>query len=254
MKIACNNCFSEKCFIYNSSLEQSVKLLEQSKNVIRFKKGQYIFNEGSVVQGIYVIQSGKVKVMNTGFNEKKQIIRFAKSSYLLGHRGFGDKYYQISAVAIEDSTLCFIEGNVFTQLLKSDPEFTYQLMLFYAEELRIAEARMKNLAQMTVEEKTAEALLLMKRIFGVEKKKGEIELDVSLGRKDIAELAGLSSEQITRCFSEFKKENIIRIKDKRIIILNIDTLYKFIAPYYPSHIFRETYQMLPSSVNQNVMA
>ena len=240
MKIECSNCFSEKCFIHNSCIGESVKLLEQSKNVIRFRKGQYIFTEGSVVQGIYVIQSGKVKVMNTGFNEKKQIIRFAKTGYLLGHRGLGGKYYQISAVAIEDSTLCFIEENIFTLLLKNDPEFTYQLMLFYAEELRIAETRMKNLAQMTVEEKTAEALLLIKKIFGVIKKNGDILLDVSLGRKDIAELAGLSSEQITRCFSEFKKEKIIETQDKKIIILKTETLYNLISPYYPANIFKET--------------
>lgn len=244
MKITCENCFFEKCFIHNFCRLQSVDLLEKSKNVIRFRKGQYIFNEGSVVQGIYVIQSGKVKVMNTGYNEKKQIIRFAKSGYLLGHRGLGDKFYQISAAAIEDSTLCFIEENIFKQLLKNDSELTYQLMLFYAEELRIAETRMKNLAQMTVEEKTAEALLLIKKIFGVEKKNGEILLDVSLGRKDIAELAGLSSEQITRCFSEFKKEKIIQAEDKKIIILKTEALYKIIRPYYPPNIFRETYLAL----------
>lgn len=239
MDLTCNKCSPENCFINKFCSGQSLDIFEQSKCIIRYKKGQYIFHEGDLVQGIYIIHSGKVKVLSTGFNEKTQIIRLAKTGYLLGHRGFGDKYYLISAVALEDSTVCFIEANVFTQILKSDAELTYQLMLFYANELRIAESRMKNLAQMTVREKSAEALLLIKQIFGSQKD-NTIALDSFLTRRDIAELAGLSPEQIARCFSEFKKEKIISVDGKRISILKPESLYKLIAPYYPPQVLRES--------------
>lgn len=205
--------------------------MAQAKSVIRYKKNQYIFREGNPVQGMYIIYSGKVKVLSTGFNDKAQIIRIARPGYLLGHRGFGDKFYQISAVAIEDSTICFIEAGIFTKLLKSDPELTYQLMLFYANELRLAESRMKNLAQMTVMEKSAESLLLLIQIFGV-RKGNDVVLNTVLTRKDMAELAGLSPEQLTRCFSELREEKIIRIDGKTITILQPQILFKLISPYY----------------------
>jgi CRP-like cAMP-binding protein len=241
MNIACSNCCPDKCFICKFCSNESLKILNESKCIVRHKKGQYIFHEGNIVQGIYIINSGKVKVINTGFKGKTQIIRFAKAGHLLGHRGLGDKYYFISAVAIEDSTLCFIEKNTFTQLLKNDAQLTYHLMLFYAEELRIAETRMRNLAQMTVREKAVEALLLLKKTFGLPMKDGEILLDVLLNRGDIAELAGLSPEQITRCFSELRDEGVISMDNKRVTILQSENLYKTIAPYYPSGIFRESY-------------
>lgn len=238
MKLDCTNCSPEECYINKYCTSQSIRVMAQSKSAMRYKKNQYIFREGNPVHGIYIIHSGKVKVLSTGFNEKAQIIRIAKSGYLLGHRGFGDKFYQISAVAIEDSTICFIEAGIFTKLLKSDPELTYQLMLFYANELRLAESRMKNLAQMTVKEKSAESLLLLKQIFGVRKKIGVV-LDTVLARKDMAELAGLSPEQLIKCFSEFRDERAIRIDGKTITILQPEILFKLIAPYYPNQNLRE---------------
>jgi len=238
MTLSCNNCSSEKCFINHHCSRLSIETVEKRKCVIHFKKGQYIFREGDSVQGIYVINSGKIKILSTGFNKKKQIISLAKTGCLVGHRGFGDKYYLISAVAIEDSVLCFLETEVFTQILNGNPRLTYQLMLLYGHELRMAESRMKNLAQMTVREKSAESLLIIKQYFGV-KNGEEILLDSSLTRRDMAELAGLSPEQISKCFSEFRREKIIRMDGKKIIILRPQDLFKLIAPYNPVQIIRE---------------
>lgn len=237
---SCTNC-PQGCFVNRFCSKQSVEILDKSKRIALYKKGQYIFHEGNLVQGIYIVKSGKVKVINTGFNQKTQIIRFAKDGHLLGHRGLGDKYYLISAVAIEDSTLCFIEDTVFTEFLIHEPQLSYQLMLFYAEELRIAETRMKNLAQMTVLEKAAEALLIIKRTFGIDQKNQSFLLDIMLSRRDMAELAGLSTEQLIRCLSEFRKRKIISIHGKKIIILRPEKLYDFTIPYYRPDIFKELY-------------
>ncbi len=207
-------------------------------STIRYKKGQYIFHEGDLVYGIYIIQTGKVKVISTGYNGKTQIIRLARPGYLLGFRGLGAAHYMISAIALEDATLCFIETETFTQILQNDAILSYQLMLFFANELRLAESRMKNLAQMTVREKSAEALLLIKQVFGSRSQR-EIVLDNSLSRKDIAELVGMSPEQITRSLSEFKKEGFIQVSGKAITLLNPDALYKLVAPYFPSPPNRE---------------
>lgn len=228
----CNSCTSNKCFIYRYCSKESINILELNKRVLNYKKGQYIFYEGDPVQGLYIIRTGKAKVLSTGYNKRTQIIRLSKTGQLLGHRGLGDKYYLISAAAIDDSVICFVETNVFTQILKNDSELTYELMLLFVNELRISESRMKNLAQMTVREKSAEALLLLKQSFGIRKKDG-IVLDAILTRKDMADLAGLSTEQITKCFSEFRQEKIIQIDGKRITILKPENLFKLIAPYYP---------------------
>lgn len=73
--------------------------------------------------------------------------------------------------------------------------------------------------QMNVREKTAEALLFMKKSFGVNKKN---ELDVYMSRKDIAAIAGTSEELIIRQLSEFEREKLIERRNHGSIIGLLD--------------------------------
>ena len=157
----------------------------------------------------------------------------AKNGFILGHRGIGKKYYSISAVTLEDTTVCFLENDSFYEALKSDNELTYNLMLFYAEELRNAENRMKTLAQMTVKEKVAEALILAAITFGIKKDNNSIWIDAKLSRNDIAEIAGIRTEQFIRELTELKKENVVAIDTtKHIHINDIQYLKNMISTYY----------------------
>lgn len=237
MIVSCKDCPPAKCLIKHCS-DQSLNLLNLNKSFTRYKKGDFIFGEGSPVYGIFIIFSGKVKVFNTGINEKKQVVRLAGDGHLIGHRALGGKYYSVSAIALEDTLLCFIETKIFTHILRNDAELTYQLMLFYADELRNAEARMKNLGQMTVREKVAEALLIVKKIFGTEKENRTF-LDVLLNRNDLAEIAGIRTDQLIRTLSEFRNEKIISLQNKKIEILNSEKLFKLISPFYPLESSRE---------------
>lgn len=232
---SCHDCLPAKCLIKHCS-EQSIHFLNKNKSITRYKKGDYIFEEGNPVYGIFIIFSGKVKVFNTGINEKKQVVRLAGDGQHIGHRALGRKYYSVSAVALEDTLLCFIETWAFTRIMRNDAELTYQLMLFFADELRNAEARMKNLGQMTVREKVAEALLIIKKAFGNEKN-NLLYPDVELSRKDLAEIAGIRTDQLIRSLSQFRNEKIISFQEKKINILRYNELFKLIAPYYPAESF-----------------
>ena len=93
-------------------------------------------------------------------------------------------------------------------------------MLFYANELNRSESKVKSISQMTVRERVIDTLLYLYRKFGINK--GFI--DVSLSRKEYADYAGTTEEQVIRVFSILKKEKLISAKGKKIGILNIDLL------------------------------
>lgn len=229
--ISCSKCEVTNCFV-KICKKESFELIDQHKTIERQNRLQFIFREGNPVYGIHIIQNGKAKVVSTGYNGKMQIIRLAKNGQILGHRSLGYDVYTVSAIAIDDSTLCFIDGKLLGNILRSDINLTYHFMLFYSNELRAAESRMKNLAQMTVNEKVAEALLIVSKQFGTPIENG-ILLDVDLSRNDYGELSSLRYEQVTRVLSDFKKELIIDYsQDKKIILLQPQTLQKMTAPYY----------------------
>jgi CRP/FNR family transcriptional regulator, anaerobic regulatory protein len=186
------------------------------KNSFSCKKGQQFMIEGAPIQGLYFLHKGKVKILKTGIYGKEQIVRLAKEGDTVGFRGFGTRNrYLIGATAIEDSILCNFSNEIMQDILKSIPEFTYDMMLFYAEELNKSENKVKKIAQMNVRERVIDTLLHMYKKFG----QTNNLINVHLSRKEIADFAGTTDEQVTRIFSSLKKESLINIIDKKISLL-----------------------------------
>ncbi len=91
-------------------------------------------------------------------------------------------------------------------------------------ELKTAENRLADMAQKPVRERLAETLLILKEFFGLEA--DGITLDISLTREDLAHIVGTATETVIRFLSEFKHENLIDIKGRKIRIINALKLSK----------------------------
>jgi len=216
--INCTNCIDNACFfkIYESSLNQPLN--ETIKHQSEYLQDQYIIREGSPILGIYFVQKGKVKIFSSGLNGTQQIVRLVHAGESLCFRGWGRTTYCSSAVALEDTRVCFFETSDFERMC-SIPQLSDYLVSYLTKELEIADNRLKYLMQMNVREKTAEALLFMKKSFGVNKNN---ELAVYMSRKDIAAIAGTSEELIIRQLSEFEKEKLIERRNHGSIIGLLD--------------------------------
>lgn len=226
--IGCGTCENESCLIKKNYQALSEQGFVQEKNNIRCKKGQQFIIEGAPVNGLFFVLKGKVKVFRTGINGREQIVRFAKEGEIIGHRGFGtEEYYSIGAIALEDTMLCYFSKGILQEALYRIPGFTYDMMLFYANELNKSESKVKSISQMTVRERVIDALLYINRKFGLNRG----FLNMVLSRKEYADYAGTTEEQVIRIFSALKKENLITAKGKRIAINNIDLLKKEISEH-----------------------
>lgn len=222
----CTTCLNDQCIIKRNSRHEEMLTFINQKNTLQCKKGQSFIIEGAPVHGLYFIREGKVKVAKTGLNGKEQIVRFTTKGETIGHRGFGiGQFYQISAVALENTTLCNFSTETMTAMLHQVPALTYDLMTFYAEELNRSETKVKKFAQMTVREKVIDALLYINRKFGQTKDL----LNLQLSRKEISDFAGTTDEQVTRVLSALRKEGLIITKNKKIGITNVDLLRKEIS-------------------------
>lgn len=198
------------------------------KHQFKVLKGQNFIIEGAPVHGLFFVFEGKVKVFKTGLNGKEQIVRFIMDGDIIGHRGFGaGEYHQIGAMALEDSVLCSFSSAELLVALKSIPSLTFDFMTFYSEELNRSETKIRKFAQMTVREKVIDSLLYINRKFG--QNKGYLNLQLS--RREMADFAGTTDEQVIRVISSLKKEKLIKASAKKIGILNLDGLKKEISEH-----------------------
>ena len=217
-----NGCDLKTCFMCRLTLLEWHPAIAAHRKNFSAKKGEVIIREGDPVTGVYFVTQGNVKV-HKKWGDKELILRFANEGAIFGHRGIStsENVYPISATALENTSLCFVEIDFFMSTIKVNHEFAYGLLLFYADELNASEKKMRNLALMSVKGRLAVALLGLKAQFGVNEN-GCIAIDLS--RQDLAAFTGATYETVFRVMNEIIAESLIVIKGKMICINNEDGL------------------------------
>ena len=190
--------------------------IDVNRKMIHFKKGELLFSEGDDVKGMYFIYTGLVKVHKKWNDNKELILRFAKQGAIAGHRGLGaDTIYPVSATALSATDVCFVDLDFFIATLKVNPEYLFDLMMFFAAELKESEKRMRNLAHMYTKGRISQALLTLQDKFGVDTE-GFINIEIS--RQDLASYSGTTYETLFKMLNELVEESILKLADKKIAI------------------------------------
>lgn len=224
----CNNvCDVKSCYLCSRVMVDWLPAIAQKKKNFQLKKGEQLFTEAQPVEGIFFVFSGTIKVHKKWDNEKELIIRFATQGDVIGHLGLGkNPTYPVSATALEQATVCFIDLEFFRSSLKVNPDLTYQLMDFFASELQESHERMRNLAHMSVKGRISNAILSLQSQFGTDNN-GAIELDIS--RQDIASYSGTTYETLFKVFTEFINTGKITAQGKRIKVLDTSFLKEVVS-------------------------
>jgi CRP/FNR family transcriptional regulator len=226
MKKTKTGCDLQTCLLCRLCQKEWIPAVDAHRTNFNVPKGEVIFREGDEVKGIYFVYEGTVKVHKHWGEDKELILRFAKKGAIIGHRGLGqDLLYPVSGTAIEPTTVCFVELPFFQASLKVNHDFLYELMQFFATELKESERNMRNLAHMQVKGRIAQALRTLEEKFGTAE---DGFIDITISRQDLASFAGTTYETVFRTLNELAEQDIIRVMNKRIMIYNKDLLESFI--------------------------
>lgn len=222
MKPLKNTCGVDKCIMCRLCLKEWLPAIEANRKNFKLAKGELLFRENDELNGIFFVYEGLLKVHKHWDEGKELIVRFARTGDIVGHRGLGkDPYFPVSATAMENSTVCFVPVDFFLSTLKVNHEFLFQLMMFYATELKESERNMRNLAHMPVKGRIAQALLLLHEKFG---SNDDGSIDINISRQDLASYVGTSYETLFRMLNELIAEEAVGTDEKRIIIRDFDKL------------------------------
>ncbi len=221
-----NLCDLKSCFLCRSCLAEWIPVVSQAKKNITIKKSQILFKEGDPVTGMYFVYSGKLKVHKRWDHEKEIILRFAQGGDIVGHLGLGNELlYPVSATATEAVTVCYVPMAFFESTLNINHAFTIKLMRFFANELQESEKRMRNLVHMSVKGRVAQALVTLKKQFGLNNDRC---IDIEITRQDLASFSGTVYESLFRAVNELVANDLIQLTGKHIRINKEDTLLQMI--------------------------
>jgi CRP-like cAMP-binding protein len=227
MKKNKKTCDLNSCMLCRLSMKEWLPAIDAHRQCLHFQKGERVFEEGQEMTGIYFIYSGSMKVHKKWDDEKELIIRIAGKGDIVGHRGLGkDIYYPVTGTTLEPTDVCFVELDFFMSTLKVNPGFLYELMLFFAAELKESEKNMRNLAHMPVKGRVAQALIHLHQKFGSTK---EGWLNMTLSRQDLASFTGTTYETVFRIITEWTQDGLIQTEGKKIRVADMMKLSGNIA-------------------------
>jgi len=189
---------------------------------IHIKKGEVIFEEGEIVNGVYCVKDGICKLSKLSANGKDQIVKIVVKGDLLGQRSLiTEETSNLQAMALNDMEVCFIPKSEIIKDLQNNPKFSFDVLKEMAKDLKEADDIIVNMAQKSVRQRLAETLIYIDDSFGTNP---DGTLSVLLSREDFANIVGTAIESAIRVLSQFKKEGLISTVGKRIKIISLDGL------------------------------
>jgi len=204
----------------NDGLAELKKII-QERRTRQFKKNQVIYYDGDTGNGLYLVVSGKVKTIKLSEDGRELMTgMFIADDYLAVNAILANEPYTDTATAVEDSVLCLIPKEQIEHLLNLYPVVAKEFIKLLANNIRDKEDQLLQLAYQSVRKKLAMALL---RLY---KQQNEKELNIKISREDLAAMAGMATETVSRTLSDFKEEGLIDKKGSTITLLNIVNLGK----------------------------
>jgi len=201
----------------NNGLAELKKVIQERK-VRHFKKNQVLYYEGDRGNGLYIVLNGKIKTVKLAEDGRELMTGiFTPDQYLGVQAMLAGEPYSDTATALEDSSLCIIPKEQLDELLNLYPDVARQFIKLLATDIREKEEQLLQLAYHSVRKRMAEAIV---KLVNGDKEANSFKIS----REDLAAMAGMATETVSRTLSDFKDEGLIDKKGSMISVLNLQKL------------------------------
>ncbi len=204
---------------HTSGLKELQKLIAERK-LRHIKKKQVIYYEGDAVTGIFLVISGKVKTVKLA-EDGRQLMTgiYGEDEYFGIPALLLNEPYAETAEAMEDTSICLLPKDMMEELLTQYPDISKQFIKILSNNLMEKEEQLMQLAYHSVRKRLSEVLIRLSR-----QEKSPDPLLLKVSRDNLAALAGMATETVSRILSDFKDESIIERKGSQIQILDLQRL------------------------------
>jgi len=215
----CVNCeFRDVVFSYLD--DDSIDELCNNKEEQFFRKGEVINHEGEKINSFKYLKSGLVKLYRRTSTGDEQVITITRPFEFVSNMSiFSEEKYQYSVSALEDSVVCMVNLDFIKSLFLKNGAFAMVLLT------KISMINDKIISQtLDIRQKNLVGRVAFVLLYFTNEiyKSRVFELPVS--RKEIADYIGMSTANVIRTLSDFKKENIIRVFGKTIEVVDLEKL------------------------------
>ena len=209
----------ERIPIFSCLLPDEQSRFNQIIKEKHFKKNAIILMEDDSKSFMYVIFSGKIKVVRISPDGKEQILVIRKRGDFFGEMTLLDgKSQPATVVAMEDAAVGLILKSDFEQYFMKDPMVLKQIISLLCERLRESWAMLRLLSLPDAESRVRAVLAHISSIYGISDIRG-VMIPFKITHKEIADFAALTRETVSRLLAKLSQAGEIEINGRKTIIL-----------------------------------
>jgi CRP/FNR family transcriptional regulator len=221
---SCETCTRRwKNFQYLTTEE--LNLLNENRYEATFKPGETIIKQGSPSSNALFMATGMAKTYIEGLNGKNFILSIALPGRLiLGPGAYVDSRHTYTVAAITAVQACFINFEVFKQLVRTNGAFAESLLVDISAKSQTTLNRMVNLSQKKMHGRLADALIYFSDIVFK-----SAEYEMILSRQELGEMTNMAKECVVRILKELEDSGVIYSDSSKIKILDREKLIQISA-------------------------
>jgi len=184
-------------------------------------RGDFIYTPDDVADAIYVVDSGRVKIVRTSANGSESIVGIRNPGDIFGEVTWMtvDRRRTTSAIALDPGDVCRLDAATFERRLRADAALATAFARGIALRLAALERELTELAGKSVPGRLVDVLGRLASEHGEPEADGTVRIALSLTHKDLADLIGTSRETLTKELSVLADVGLVRVSHRTIVLV-----------------------------------
>lgn len=175
---------------------------------VTIASGQALFYEEDPAEHLFVIREGCARIFKLMADGRRMITGFLYPSDVIGFAD--DGVYSYGCEAVTTLTVCRMPRKRLFEFFETYPVLEHRMLQIATNEIAAAQDQMLLLGRKTALEKLASFLYVLSSRNMRRGVPGE-RLFLPMSRGDIADHLGLTTESVSRCFTQLRKMNVLRL-------------------------------------------
>jgi len=184
--------------------------LFKSAKAVRLRSDEVLFLAGDAGDGCYRVEDGLLKVTMVSRSGSERILAFLGPGHIVGELSIIDGLPRsASVVAVRPTSLSFLSRAAFEEFATKHPQIYKSLVTLLAARLRETDGTIAVGSFLPVRGRVACTLLELAEDFGQDVGSGRIVIRQKIGQSDLAAMAGIARENVSRILNDWKRRKLI---------------------------------------------
>jgi CRP-like cAMP-binding protein len=204
---------------------EKARVLGSGKRKVLYRGAQF-FRQGSPQDGIYLIESGRIKVFYIAPSGREITLAYWHSgNFVGGPEVFKQGLHVWSGSAAVNSTVLHLPGDILRQMVLTIPALAVGIIEGLSFKGQCYSALAQMLGTRSPTERLSQLLLHLMNLYGVEEHEGTL-IAASFTHADLAHMTGVTRQSVTISLKRFAELGILHAHGTNLVIRDVGLLVK----------------------------